>query len=257
MKEAHYFYVPDAEQLSELPADEAAHAVRVLRLQSGDELFLMDGKGTFFRAEVTLASGKHCTYNIVERMEQQPTWQGHLHLAMAPTKMMDRVEWMAEKATEIGFDELSFLNCQFSERRQLRVDRVEKIIVSAMKQSRKAWKPVVNDMVAFKDFVTTPREGRKFIAHCYEEIAKKDLFDELQGIYNDDDNDDDNDNEDDNDKYQPLTVLIGPEGDFSIDEVRLAMENGYESITLGQSRLRTETAALAAVMMMQLSMRKE
>ncbi|MBQ6203401.1 MAG: 16S rRNA (uracil(1498)-N(3))-methyltransferase [Prevotella sp.] len=249
MKEAHYFYVPDAEQLSELPADEAAHAVRVLRLQFGDELFLMDGKGTFFRAEVTLASGKHCTYNIVERMEQQPTWQGHLHLAMAPTKMMDRVEWMAEKATEIGFDELSFLNCQFSERRQLRVDRVEKIVVSAMKQSRKAWKPVVNDMVAFKDFVTTPRQGRKFIAHCYEEIVKKDLFDELQACVKN--------NNDVNDKYQPLTVLIGPEGDFSIDEVRLAMENGYESITLGQSRLRTETAALAAVMMMQLSMRKE
>ena len=249
MKEARYFYVPDAEQLSELPADEAAHAVRVLRLQPGDELFLMDGNGTFFRAEVTLASGKHCAYNIVERMEQQPTWHGHLHLAMAPTKMMDRVEWMAEKATEIGFDELSFLNCQFSERRQLRVDRVEKIVVSAMKQSRKAWKPVVNDMVAFKDFVTTPRQGRKFIAHCYEEIAKKDLFDGLQACVNN--------NDDDNDKFQPLTVLIGPEGDFSIDEVRLALENGYESITLGQSRLRTETAALAAVMMMQLSMRKE
>lgn len=245
MKEARYFYVPDAEQLSELPADEAAHAVRVLRLQPGDELFLMDGRGTFFRAEVTLASGKHCGYNIVERLPQQKTWHGHLHLAMAPTKMMDRVEWMAEKATEIGFDELSFLNCQFSERRQLRVDRVEKIVVSAMKQSRKAWKPVVNDMMAFKDFITTPRLGRKFIAHCYDEIEKKDLFAELQANVND------------NDKYQPLTVLIGPEGDFSIDEVRLAMANGYESITLGQSRLRTETAALAAVMMMQLSMRKE
>ena len=249
MKEARYFYVPDAEQLSELPTDEAVHAVRVLRLQTGDELFLMDGRGTFFRAEVTLASGKHCGYNIVEQLPQQKTWHGHLHLAMAPTKMMDRVEWMAEKATEIGFDELSFLNCQFSERRQLRVDRVEKIVVSAMKQSRKAWKPVVNDMMAFKDFITTPRLGRKFIAHCYDEIEKKDLFAELQAIVND--------NDDDNDKYQPLTVLIGPEGDFSIDEVRLAMANGYESITLGQSRLRTETAALAAVMMMQLSMRKE
>ena len=241
MKEARYFYVPDAEALGQLPPDEAAHAVRVLRLQSGDELFLIDGTGYFFRAEVTLASGKHCGYQIVEQLPQEKTWNGHLHLAMAPTKMMDRVEWMAEKATEIGFDELSFLNCQFSERRQLRVDRVEKIVVSAMKQSRKAWKPQVNDMTAFNAFVTAPRPGRKFIAHCYDEIAKKDLWGELQSV-------------DDN---QQLTVLIGPEGDFSIDEVRLAVTNGYESISLGQSRLRTETAALSAVMMMQLRMRKE
>ena len=148
--------------------------------------------------------------------------------------------WMAEKATEIGFDELSFLNCQFSERRQLRQDRVEKIVVSAMKQSRKAWKPTVNEMLAFKDFIGQERSGRKFIAHCYEEIEKKDFFDELDGLKVD----------------EEVTVLIGPEGDFSIDEVRLAMANGYESISLGQSRLRTETAALAAVMMMQLKLRK-
>ena len=158
---------------------------------------------------------------------------------MAPTKMMDRVEWMAEKATEIGFDELSFLNCQFSERRQLRVDRVEKIVLAAMKQSRKAWKPRVNDMVSFKTFVETPRPGLKFIAHCYDEIPKTDLFDDLQQA----------------DEVPAITVLVGPEGDFSIDEVRLALANGYRSISLGQSRLRTETAALAAVMMMQLRMR--
>lgn len=239
MKEARYFYVPEAETLGELPAEEAAHAVRVLRLQVGDELFLIDGRGAFLRAEVTLASGKHCGYRIVEKLPQEKTWNGHLHLAMAPTKMMDRVEWMAEKATEIGFDELSFLDCQFSERRQLRVDRVEKIVVSAMKQSRKAWKPAVNGMVSFKSFVETPRPGLKFIAHCYDEIPKTDLFADLQLL----------------DNPQAITVMIGPEGDFSIDEVRLALANGYQSISLGQSRLRTETAALAAVMMMQLRMR--
>lgn len=240
MKEARYFYVPGADKQAELPQEEASHALRVLRLQAGDELFLMDGEGVFYRAEVTMASNKHCLYRILETISQEKTWNGLIHLAMAPTKMMERVEWMAEKATEIGFDELSFLNCQFSERRQLRQDRMEKIVVSAMKQSRKAWKPTVNEMLAFKDFIGQERSGRKFIAHCYEEIEKKDLFDELDGLKAD----------------EEVTVLIGPEGDFSIDEVRLAMANGYESISLGQSRLRTETAALAAVMMMQLKLRK-
>ena len=243
MKEAHYFYVPDAESLGELPAEEAAHAVRVLRLQVGDELFLIDGRGAFLRAEVTLASGKHCAYRIVEKMPQQKPWNGHLHLAMAPTKMMERVEWTAEKATEIGFDELSFLSCQFSERRQLRVDRVDKIVLSAMKQSRKAWKPVVNDMLAFKTFVETPRQGLKFIAHCYDEIPKTDFFGLLQQ------------QDFSSADAQAVTILIGPEGDFSTGEVHHALANGYRSVSLGQSRLRTETAALSAVMMMQLCMR--
>ena len=241
MKEARYFYVSEANALTELPQEEAAHALRVLRLKAGDEIFLMDGRGVFCRAEVTATSNKHCNYRILQALPQEKTWRGHIHLAMAPTKMMERVEWMAEKATEIGFDELSFLNCQFSERRQLRKDRVEKIVVSAMKQSRKAWKPQVNDMVAFSDFIRQERKGRRFIAHCYEEIGKKDLFEQLESMKADEDE---------------VTVLIGPEGDFSVEEVRLAMANGYESISLGQSRLRTETAALAAVMMIQLRMRK-
>ena len=241
MKEERYFYVPEADRRMELPQEEASHALRVLRLQPGDSIFLMNGKGLFFRAEVAQTTNKHCTYNILETLPQQKNWRGHLHLAMAPTKMMERVEWFAEKATEIGIDELSFLNCQFSERRQLRQDRVEKIVLSAMKQSRKAWKPIVNEMVSFKKFVQQERKGCKFIAHCYEEIEKKDLFDELKKL---------NDETD-----EEMTVLIGPEGDFSIDEVQLALDNGYESISLGQSRLRTETAALSAVMMLQLKNR--
>lgn len=237
MKETRFFYVPDAETQQELPSDEASHAVRVLRLKEGDELMLMDGKGCFYRAEVTVASNHHCLYRILEKQPQPSQWQGHVHLAIAPTKMMDRMEWMTEKVTEIGIDELTFLDCQFSERQVVKLSRIEKIGVSAVKQSHKAWMPVVHEMTAFKTFISQPREGRKYIAHCYEEIPRSYLFDELQKL---------SDSED-------TTVLIGPEGDFSIDEVRQAVAAGYLSVHLGQSRLRTETAGLSAVMMMQLS----
>lgn len=240
MKEIRYFYVPNAASVGELPEEEAKHAVRVLRLQSGDRMVLVDGEGGLFDAEVSVASGKHCLYNILETLSYEREWRGRISLAIAPTKMMDRIEWMAEKATEIGFDEISFLDCKFSERKTLRTDRVERIVVSAMKQSHKACKPVVNEMCGFREFVAREREGRKFIAHCCEEVARRDLFDELSAM----------------DAETPVTVLVGPEGDFSIDEVRLAMEHGYESISLGRSRLRTETAGLSAVMMANLSKRR-
>lgn len=242
MKEARYFYVPGASTAGQLPDDEATHAIRVLRLREGDEIFLIDGVGNFHRAEVTLVSSKHCAYQVLETIPQTSVWRGHIHLAMAPTKMMDRVEWMAEKATEIGFDELSFLDCRFSERRVVKTDRVERIVVAAVKQSRKAWMPVVNEMMPFERFVRTPREGAKFIAHCYEEIERNDLFNSLMAM------------EDDNPQ---VTILVGPEGDFSVDEVRLAMDNGYVPVSLGECRLRTETAALSAVMMAQLTLRKQ
>ena len=241
MKEVRYFYVPDAANQVELPAEEATHALRVLRLKGGDEIFLMDGEGSFFRAEVTAASSKRCLYEIKEEMPQQRAWKGHIHLAIAPTKMMERIEWMAEKATEIGFDELSFLNCQFSERKVVKTPRIDKIVISAVKQSHKAWKPVVNELVSFKEFIQIPRPGRKFICHCYEEVEKKDFFTEISGIQDADAGD--------------ITVLVGPEGDFSIDEVRLALENGYESVSLGTSRLRTETAGLVAVNMAHIARR--
>ena len=143
MKEERYFYQPDIAQ-GELTKEDTQHAVRVLRMGAGDELYLMDGKGAFYRAEITTASNHRCAYRVLETLLQEKTWKGHLHIAMAPTKLNDRTEWMVEKATEIGIDEFSFLDCQFSERRTLKVERLEKIVVSAMKQSRKAWKPVVN-----------------------------------------------------------------------------------------------------------------
>lgn len=237
MKETRYFYVPDAASATELPADEASHAVRVLRMKPGDEMVLMDGVGTFFKAEVAVASPHHCVYRVLEEMPQLPQWHGRYHIAMAPTKLMDRTEWMLEKVTEIGVDEVSLLNCGNSERRVAKPARLEKILVSAMKQSRKAWKPVLNDMAAFRKFVSEPLGGMKFIAHCYEEIPRTYLYDELCG----------------RDVSEAVTVLIGPEGDFTPDEVRMAVDAGYVSVHLGQSRLRTETAAMVAVMMMHLS----
>lgn len=236
MKEVRFFYVPDAGASTELPEEEAQHAVRVLRMQSGDEMMLMDGKGVFYRATVTEATKKRCFYHIEEAVEQPRQWLPHLHLAMAPTKNMDRTEWMAEKATEIGFDELTFLRCKFSERTVVKNERVDKILISATKQSHKAWKPVLNEMVDFKDFVKGDFKGQKFICHCYDEPdlgEKKELKDAIR-------------------EGEDVLVLVGPEGDFSIDEVKLAESMGFQSVSLGKSRLRTETAALVAVHLMNL-----
>ena len=208
MKETRYFYVPDAARSNELPAEEAAHASRVLRLESGDEVFLIDGAGCFFKVQLTLVTKGRCLYDIVERLPQEKTWNGRIAVAMAPTKVIDRVEWTLEKATEIGIDEFSLLNCAFSERRNVKLERLDKIVVAAVKQSRKAWKPLLNDLQPFEGFVNRPRKGAKYIAHCYA------------------------------------------------DEVRLAMSKGYVPVSLGQSRLRTETAALAATMIAQLAFRK-
>lgn len=239
MKEARYFYVPNATEHNELPTDEAIHAIRVLRLKIGDDIFLIDGKGSFYEAVVTLANSKHCLYKITQTLLQNKTWKGHIHLAIAPTKDISRIEWLVEKATEIGFDEISFLNCQFSERKNLRIDRIERIVISAMKQSRKAWKPIVNNMLSFEDFMQKEVTGQKFICHCYNEIEKTDFFSNINnsGLFED------------------ITVLIGPEGDFSINEVHQALQQQYKSTTLGNSRLRTETAGLAAVLMANLANR--
>ena len=250
MKELRFFYTPEPESL-QLPSDEAQHVLRVLRLGMGDELYLVDGRGSFYRAVITEAGGHHCRYRIEQRMPQEPEWMGTIHLALAPTKNMDRVEWFVEKATEIGFDRLSLLDCRFSERRQVKTERLEKIIVSAMKQSHKAWKPVIDEMDAFRKFIARDDlPAQRFIAHCYsmEDVqeeavpssaaanAKPFLLDVLQ-------------------PRTPALVLIGPEGDFSIDEVRAAEAAGFRSVSLGTSRLRTETAALVAVHLMRLANR--
>lgn len=228
----HLFYTPDIAHSSELPPEEAAHALRVLRLKVGDELTLTDGMGCFYRAEIAVADNKHCLVNVLETLPQPALWKGHLHLALAPTKNMDRMEWLAEKATEIGFDELTFLNCRYSERRVIKLERIEKIVVSAVKQSLKARMPQLHELTDFDKFIRQPFSGQKCIAHCYpgEKPLLKDILH----------------------PEEDALVLIGPEGDFSEEEVALAIENGFQPISLGASRLRTETAALVAVHLMNL-----
>ena len=246
----HLFYPPEIAHSHELPADEAAHALRVLRLQPGDEVRLTDGQGGFDHARISECNRKRCMVEVIEQEEQAPLWTGHLHLALAPTKNMDRMEWLTEKATEIGMDRLTLLHCDNSERHIVKTERLEKIAVSAMKQSHKAFKPAIDPLTAFSDFIHHPFDGQKFIAHCYEpDEAEADshavqhlsgrnfLGDLLQA---------------DTDSV----VLIGPEGDFSVHEVQEAIQAGWTPVSLGESRLRTETAALVAVHLMYLAKRK-
>ena len=220
----HVFYTPDIATNVEMPEEEVGHCLRVLRLTTGDEVTLTDGKGNFYKAVISAATNKRCQLKVVETLPQEKGWTGWLHVAMAPTKNMDRTEWFAEKATEIGFDELTFLNCRYSERKVIKTDRVDKILVSAIKQSLKANKPVLNEMIDFNKFIALDFKGQKFICHCYE--GEKKLLKEaiVPG--------------------EDALILVGPEGDFSEEEVAKAIEAGFQPVSLGKSRLRTETAAL-------------
>ncbi|MDO5571920.1 MAG: 16S rRNA (uracil(1498)-N(3))-methyltransferase [Bacteroidales bacterium] len=223
----HLFYTPDIENIKLLPEEESNHAVKVLRLAEGAEITLLDGKGTFYQAVITLAHPKRCAVEILNTYPEDRSHRPFIQIAVAPTKNIDRIEWLAEKATEIGFDKLTFLKCRYSERKEIKRERINKILISAMKQSLKATLPELTDMTDFKKFVEAPFEGQKFIAHCYKETERVLL----------------------SKSYKPgsnVTILIGPEGDFSEQEVELALKNGYVPVSLGKSRLRTETAALVA-----------
>lgn len=220
------FYAPDILIDPVLPELESGHCVRVLRKQPGDEIDITDGKGHFFRAVVAEAHPKKCRIEILETRRPEPVWPGYIEIALAPTKNMDRMEWFAEKATELGIDRISFLKTRYSERKDIKTERIEKILVSAMKQSEKAILPELQGMTDIKAYLKSGFQGRKFIAHCYP--GKKTLLSQA---------------------YQPgerALVLIGPEGDFSEEEVAWALVEGFEPVSLGDSRLRTETAALAA-----------
>lgn len=219
-------YTPDILSNPELPAEEALHCVKVLRMKEGDEVLLTDGKGTFFEASIVQAHLKHCIVDIKKTIEYHKPWNFNLQIAFAPTKNMDRVEWFAEKAAEIGIDCFSPILCQFSERKEIKLPRIEKILVSAMKQSQKAILPQLNQLTSFSDFIKQDFEGRKFIAHCYDTPKA-----ELKATYR---------------KGENVLIMIGPEGDFSEKEVEEAIAAGFEPVSLGQSRLRTETAALVA-----------
>jgi 16S rRNA (uracil1498-N3)-methyltransferase len=220
------FYAPDLLINSELPEAESQHCTRVLRLQKGDSIHITDGKGRFFKALISEPHPKHCQVEIIETTVPPASWQNRIEIAMAPTKNADRTEWFAEKATEMGIDKISFLRTRFSERKDIKTERINKILVAAMKQSLKATLPVLQEMIDFEKFIKQPFSGQKFIAHCYPE--KKPL---LSQSYR---------------KGDDVVILIGPEGDFSEAEVALAIKNGFCPISLGESRLRTETAALTA-----------
>ncbi|WP_397447231.1 16S rRNA (uracil(1498)-N(3))-methyltransferase [Polaribacter sp. R77954] len=207
---------------------ESRHIVRVLRKTEDDILKITNGKGFLFDAKITIASDKKCIADIIYSEEKPKPWNYHLHIAIAPTKNNDRMEWFLEKATEIGIDEITPIICQNSERRVVKTERFEKIIQSAMKQSLKFTLPKLNTPIKFNEFINQEFEGKVCIAHC-EDGEHKNLLKEIVN------------------PSEQTTILIGPEGDFSLDEIKKALDKKYIPISLGESRLRTETAGLVAV----------
>ena len=233
----YLFYTPDIETSHFLSEEESAHCVRVLRYERGDEILLTDGRGTTYHARIIKPHPRHCEFEVLSQEKQEKTHNIYLHVAIAPTKNIERLEWMVEKCTEIGVDEITPLLCRFSERKNLRIDRLEKIILSAAKQSLTPYLPKLNELTDFatlmqeygKEATGERREARgldKYIAHCYKD-EKRELKDALQ-------------------KGRDVLILIGPEGDFSEQEVERAIKEGFVPVGLGRSRLRTETAGVVA-----------
>jgi len=223
------FYAPDL-TLNDtqflFDKEESRHIVKVLRRNVGDELTLTNGKGYFFEATIESSNPKKCSVKISRTHQQDPPAY-KLHLAVAPTKLNDRYEWFLEKATEIGVTEITPIICDHSERKVIKADRYEKIIISAMKQSLKAYKPILNEAISFQDFLASEKDtNAKYIAHC-EETNKLLLKETLKA-------------------KQETLIMIGPEGDFSTTEIDEAKTNGFIPVSLGNTRLRTETAAIAA-----------
>lgn len=205
--------------------EESKHIIKVLRKKDGDILFVTNGLGFLFKTEIILASDSKCTVQMVS-FDKAPTPNFKLHLAVAPTKMNDRYEWFLEKATEIGIHEITPIICDRSERKVINKERFEKILLSAMKQSNELFLPKLNPAISFKEFVKQKNKGLQLIAHC-EETDKKTLKSILQS-------------------NTDITVLVGPEGDFSEKEITLALDQNYVPVSLGNTRLRTETAAVVA-----------
>ena len=220
------FFTANPESEIVLSKEESKHATKVLRKKEGDILNFTDGKGGFYKAEITVADTKKCRLQIISSEQKPKQHNYHLHIAIAPTKNMDRYEWFLEKATEIGIDEITPIICERSERKVIKAERCNRILLSAMKQSLKLHLPKLNETITLKDFLKQDFEGNKYIAHC-EDGEKTELRKE--------------------EKANKTTVLIGPEGDFSAGEIELALQNQFKTTSLGTSRLRTETAGLVAV----------
>ncbi len=222
------FYNPNINETTEnfsFDKEESKHIIKVLRKKDTDILFVTNGLGLLFKTEITLASDNKCTVKILSSEKAKPS-KFHLHLAVAPTKMNDRFEWFLEKATEIGIHEITPIFCDRSERKVVNSERFDKILLTAMKQSNVLFLPKLNNAISFKEFIKQKNEGLQLIAHC-EETDKK----SLKSVLNPNEN---------------VTLLIGPEGDFSEKEIALALGNNYIPVSLGETRLRTETAAIVA-----------
>ena len=222
------FYNPNINESTEtfsFDKEESKHIIKVLRKKDTDILFVTNGLGLLFKTEITLASDSKCTVQILSFEKATPS-KFHLHLAVAPTKMNDRYEWFLEKATEIGIHEITPIICDRSERKVVNSERFDKILLTAMKQSNVLFLPKLNAAVTFKEFIKHKNEGLQLIAHC-EETDKKSLKSVLKPNEN-------------------VTLLIGPEGDFSEKEITMAIENNFIPVSLGNTRLRTETAAIVA-----------
>ncbi|MAD97050.1 MAG: 16S rRNA (uracil(1498)-N(3))-methyltransferase [Flavobacteriaceae bacterium] len=223
------FYNPELDSSAkEVTFDkiESRHIVKVLRKKMGDVLSITNGQGSLFEAEIIVAGEKKCVASIKSSVTKEKGWNYHLHMAIAPTKSLDRLEWFLEKATEIGVDEITPIFCSNSERRVVKMERLQKIVVSASKQSLKYHFPKLNKAITFKEFLNDDLDGEKLIAHCYD--RKKTPLKDIN-------------------VPDKTTILIGPEGDFSEQEVDRAISKGFTAISLGTSRLRTETAGIAAV----------
>jgi len=223
------FYTPDISPLDQqyfLNEEESQHCTRVLRLTEGTDVQLIDGRGTLYNARIMIANPKKTLLRIISIITEFHKRDHYLHIAIAPTKNIERIEWFLEKSSEIGIDEISLIICQRSERKEVKIERLNKIITSAIKQSVKAYHPVLNEPVSFNKLIAKSFEGQKFLAHC-DKGDKADLKTEIikKGRY---------------------LVLIGPEGDFTNVEIDEGLHNGFKAISLGQSRLRTETAGLEA-----------
>lgn len=223
----HWFYSNHIQApYIRLMDEEALHCAKVLRLKAGSEVAVVDGSGNYYLSKLITVDIKNCTAEIIATTHDFNPLPIHLHVACAPTKNMDRFEWFIEKATEIGISEITPLLCEHSERKQIKTDRLQRLMIAAMKQSQKASLPILHEMVSLKAFISQKHKEQKFIAYCGEEDKKP-----FQKMI---------------EKGKDLLILIGPEGDFSSEEVSLCLQNGFIPVTLGNQRLRTETAALAA-----------
>lgn len=224
------YYHPNIANDPTLPEEESAHCVQVLRAKIGDRVEVTDGVGHIYHCRVTNPHRKHCELSVDSVETPAPLHRGWVHVAVAPTKMMERLEWFIEKATEMGIDEITLLRCDHSERKEVKMERLQKVMIAAAKQSLRATFPIIHDMVPCREFLSRPCEQGLpgYIAYCEEGYAPSDGRRFLR----------------DHDVDAP--VLIGPEGDFSPAEIALAKQNGWIPVSLGNGRLRTETAALVA-----------